>query len=83
MAKVGEEVLKAIEMGEDREGSDDPAEAAFRLAGVGSQIPEVFKVAGFRPVEGSVKFELNLAWASDEADFQVVTVVPGFQLLPE
>jgi len=29
----------------------DPAGAAFRLAGVESQVPEVFKVACFRPVE--------------------------------
>ena len=50
MAKVGEQVRKAVEVRQAREGGDEPTEAVFSLAGVWRQGPEVFKIPGFLQV---------------------------------
>ena len=78
MAKVGEQVRKAVEVCQAREGGDEPTEAVFSLAGVGRQGPEVFKIPGFRPVERGVDLELSHPAGWRAGCREVAGLPPGF-----
>lgn len=62
---------------------EHPAEEIHQFAAGGVQAGEILHVAPLVAVEGGAEFEQDQALAANEADFEILSIFPGDEFLPE